>query len=353
MANDNYEADNFQTEVNRLGLLAVASKDTEDFQEALDNLINYFKANYIFYLVQEYEKKTCPGIYATYFNQNFGNDRDEMLKKHRQALENINIKYLAVIKSLPATLKNKVSNYDPDKISNEKNPFFGYISFDIFKKGKDAVNENSRGEWGLKREDRLLLEKILDVFDALELPYSSIVGKEEAIKELGISEKLFDQLMTISQKSIDFEDVNNKVFDSYINPLEDGEELMIRILLKMNDVYRIHFVDKHKIVFPKEFTNKLINNSVDLVRGKKNKSFEQTVADNWDELDIEYMHKTYANGDYLCVDSLIFIWFEEVKRQIFSKEIAEKIGVSPSYYTKIYLEAKALVKEIIPELNFI
>lgn len=349
----------FENKVNQLGLKAVNLKGSDEYQTSLRKLLEYFKNNYVFYLLGQYESTSHSLSHY---------------ERTGEIPDNIQEMYFAVFKKIDSILIKKVDAYTLDKVKQDENSFFIFISRDIkfLKKHHLDANENSeRTSMVLNKRDRILLKKIMQIYEALEIPFGSNECVDYICELVDISKERFYRFMaeyeSTKQVSLDAKrdeedaSLNDIVSDdNYDNEYKsteydsnddwivqeniDSEVAFVHMLEKLNDIYRVNFFKKHRLVFPKGFTNDYINETVKLLI-KPPLNFAQTVEEKWEELEIEYKRQTYANGNYLCIDDYIFCWFKEVRRQILSKEIADVVGVSSTSYTKIYHKALDIVKE--------
>ena len=357
----------FESEVNRLGLKAVSCIDNEiEFKKAFRKLFAYYRENYLYYRLG----KEPNGLNDFFYNSIIPED--------------IHDACLAIFDVVDDTVIDIVKRYDASKQSAGKYPFFYYINKSLRlyidrKVKKEKTNEKQT--FMLSQKDYSMLKKIKEMYWRLEKPDGT--SNEEDIKficeVLDITRKRYDSIVNLSKslntksfndnpenfidsdgKSINlyeikddktrpFEDtvfVLESIFDEDnildFELFEDTSEVLDITLEKLNIIYRESFFKKTKVVYPKGLTNEYLNFIVKSVN-KQPESFEQTVATKWDLLRFEERRDRYANGKYLCIDRYMFDWFERVKRQIRSKEIADLLGLTPSNYSKIYEKASSLV----------
>ena len=351
----------FPSEVNRLGLEAVKLKGTDDFQPVFRKLLSYFKDNYCYYLLGQL------GILRYYIET--GEIRDDKLEDYVDF-------YQCVVDGIDTTLLNIINSFDENKVAETAlRPFSAYLwkTLEIsHKKEKKQRNDFNNSSSIIPEKKLIELNRLLKLLDSNDEIYNLSGKKGDAIcKKLGITRKHLDILVNAyavknaahleepvgeegESELGDFipdEDANidetvedkETIAERGYNPFV-SEEKIEYVLKKLNTIYRESFFEKHQIVFPKGFTNDYI---VLTVKGfnKPPENFATTVKRVWDELEIDYKRNTYANGDYLCMDAYMFDWFERVKRQILSKEIAELLNLKAPNYTKIYNQAISIVRD--------
>lgn len=357
----------FESEVNRLGLKAVSCIDNEtEFRKAFRKFFDYYRENYLYYRLG----KEPNGLKEFFYNSIIPED--------------IHDACLAVFDVVDDTVIDIIKRYDASKQSAGKYPFFYYINKSLRlyidrKVKKEKTNEKKA--FMLSQKDYSLLKKIEKMYWRLEKPngtsdeedikficeelditrnrYESIANLSELLKAKSFDERSEnsidsdDEYLSLHEKVADksrpFEDsvfVLESIFDEDsildFDLFEDTSEVLDTTLEKLNIIYRESFFQKTKVVYPKGLTNEYLKFIVKSAN-KQPESFEQTVATKWDLLRFEERRDRYANGKYLCIDRYMFDWFERVKRQILSKEIADLLGLTPSNYSKIYEKASSLV----------
>jgi hypothetical protein len=352
-----YRASEFAKRVDELGIAAVKARDTEDYLSAYRKLYEYIKKNYFEYHVKE-KSWHDKALWIEYQNMLNGKT-DDILSDE---IEILYIEYYALLENLDSILKKVINRFDFGKIGKSDVPFFSYIKKDLEGTATEGYNNYSTQNNSLNSNEEDLLERIKSFCASMDYPLLSKKGVKIISEKFNISEKKIRKIcelgafsfMSIDDVQYDNEgnQLDNSILDSNTNiELEaEGHEAFVinkesgrSLMLFLNKLYRDHFNEKQKLVFPRWYTNNFINSTI--ATTKRNncsnderinyKNNEWFISEYWDNIKIPYWHKELAKPEYLCIDGYIFEWFERIRRIILDKEIAEYLGISSSNFIKI------------------
>lgn len=346
-----FDAEKYKQDINRLGLEAVNARGTPDFQLILCKLKTTFISNYILYLYDVFALKIS-------FDTDESQASPEAIKKSEEKQEKIDLCSDFAEKNYEKIIEGKVNNFNPENVGESELPFFSYLIFD-FKKGgeKSIAKERMKAGYGgysaiITDREAILLKKMRNLYESLDKRAGFISEAAEILDEK--EEKL----------AALWGDYAGKTFFSLDDELEDGtyEEIISderenveaevtestdvhTMLLVLNRIYHDSFMEKHRTAFPPYFTNELIKEWIKALNKKSNVSFNDYVRTNWDYINFSDRRTVYREAEYYCIREFIYDWFEEVRREIFGKEIAERIGMSASNFTKVCKQAEELIRQ--------
>jgi len=374
------------SEVNRLGLIAVEQKNSEDFLFAFQKLCGYFIKGYMSYLYElnwiDLNKENEKRINNI---QNQTTNNKEQVDEYDIKIESIEAYYDFAISTSEKTvkdetddyidsdekyemnyvriLKNKVEKFDSNIAGNSANSFFAFIITDFMQDGRRQAKsaDNARRRAGIcdKTNDRIM-SQVLKVTDGAEFTVSKV---KEIAKKLNMDESVLRKHLQNNDnyyaESLDFynEDDNDEcdavslgdtiqdkgALDD-IHRSEESDKNIFIMMEKLNDICRESFFEKYKQVFSRGFTNSLIIGWVKQYQ-KTNISFNKTVIECWDIINFEYKRKIYNPEEFLFISGFMYDWFDDVRREILRKEIAQSLGLSASNFTKIYKNAEMVISE--------
>ena len=390
-----FDAEKFKAEVNRLGLAAVEERETPEYVIALEKLKMYFIRFYGLFLydvfncmigtagkkkqvkidssldfalknyeriieskVRNYdpEKANSSSLsFFIYLNKDFTIEwkkqykRDEMINRFGGMNPDIEDHEIALLNKLQRLY---------DSLGNDQNNFY-QIAADIFDVEEKEIRKlwNNRINTTIDNHEMALLKKLYCLYEALDMSkrdfyeFSSIIfdKPEKEIKKVWIKYKA--SLPVSLDEPCGPDDSSDRLYlletvDSGVNIEKQMEEedYIQKHLLLLNKIYHDSFMDKHKLAFPPHFTNEMIIGWVK-EHQKTNVNFEITVAENWDLINIQGKRLYYNEANYRCISDWIFDWFEQVRRQILGKEIAEQLNMSASNYTKVCNQAIELIRK--------
>ena len=413
---NDFDAEKFKSEVNKLGLNAVEERETPEFRIAAEKLKLYFIKFYSLYLYDVFELE-------------IGTANDRKQGKVDSSFDFAYNNYERIIES-------KIRNYNPENANSSELPFFSYLIKDFVISGKKQyekdkmITRNAGMNPGIDDHEIALLNRLLrlynnlgndkksfyqiaaETFDITEGEIAALWSKRGTALSVGLSGEngrnsseeaktmpdIIDRKTALLKKMFClYEAMDNgkshfytdasvifdkpekevkKVWEKYTANLPvslnetvgsdpDGELLLdtvdsgVRIekqleesdyirehLLLLNKIYHDSFMEKHKLAFPPCFTNDLIIGWVK-EHQKTNVNFEKTVEENWDLINLPHKRLYYNGADYLCISEWIYDWFEQTRRQITGKEIAGRINMSASGFTKVCNQAKEIIENYV------
>lgn len=382
--------DDFEKEVDRLGVAAFGHLGTEDFTHHFLRLCDYFYNGYYPYICKKVPKiLSLEKVRPVKDGGTTAADREKSLSANGQMLTEDTLTgiYCDILEKKDGEaayisfLRNKIKAYSPEKAEGKDKPFFNFIFPDLKHKWEDIllkekyISSNNGFSKQFSDNERDILRavnKICDDFcksgkdmptdrelaDILNAPRKGNAYSEKYVHELRKKAQVRTDSFDAVLENEDGEFVlslADTVSTGFLNAKNAyGNFKGYAVLLNaLNRIFDEHFdvEDKRRKAYPLYLSNDIMHSDV-LSYMRDSMTLQEAIIEFGDVLcdDANEIMLTYPEEKYICIKRWVFEFFITNRRLLLLYELAASIGVGAPSFSKTIKATTEFIDQKLPSV---